>query len=157
MTNNRNYRTAPTIFHPWRLPRIFFAIFVFVVFSEAHAAWPQFRGPDGSATAADQRVPDRFGPGVNVLWKHEVPLGSSSLVVWGDKIFLTGYEGEKLLVLSYDRSNGSLVWLKELQMRGKEEFYHRDSSPAAPTICLDAERIYAYFGAYGSDRPQPRE
>jgi len=111
--------------------------------------WPQFRGPGGSASVPDQRVPDRFGPEENLQWKREVPAGSSSPSVWGDHIYLTGYEGEIQQVISLRRSDGQLAWVKEFPMRSKEEYLHRDSSPAAPTICVDAERVYAYFGAYG--------
>ena len=116
--------------------------------SSGSNTWPQFRG-DGSAVATDQRVPDRFGPEENLRWKRAVPAGSSSPSVWGDRIFLTGYEGEMLKVLSFRRSDGAPVWEKEFRMQAQEELLHRDSSPAAPTVCVDAERVYAYFGAYG--------
>jgi len=113
------------------------------------ANWPQFRGAGGNPVAANQRVPDRFGPDENVLWKTRVPVGHSSPAVWGDRIFLTGSKGETLQVLCYDRSDGTLRWSRDFSMRGQEVMQHRDSSPAAPTTCVDSKRVYAYFGAYG--------
>lgn len=117
--------------------------------ASADPHWPQFRGVDGNPVAANQRVPDRFGPDQNVLWETPVPAGHSSPVIWGDRIFLTGHKGEALKVLCYNRSDGKLLWSRDFSIRGQEEMQHRDSSPAAPTTCVDAQRVYAYFGAYG--------
>ena len=111
--------------------------------------WPQFRGPGGSASVPNQRIPDRFGPEENLIWKSVVPAGNSSPAIWGNHIYLTGYEGEVHQVLCLQRSDGQVVWVKEFPVRTKEDYLHRDSSPAAPTICVDAKRVYAYFGAYG--------
>jgi len=56
-------------------------------------SWPQFRGPGGLSSAPDQRIPDEFGPDRNVRWQREVPAGHSSPVIWGDRLFSTGYQG----------------------------------------------------------------
>jgi hypothetical protein len=100
--------------------------------------WPQFRGPGGSASVPNQRIPDRFGPDENLIWKSAVPAGNSSPAVWGDHIYLTGYKGEVHQVLCLRRSDGQVVWVKEFPVRSKEDYLHRDSSPASPTICVDA-------------------
>jgi len=50
------------------------------------------RGPNRSGVAADGDFPVHFGPGTNVLWKSPVPSGHSSPIVWGDRLFLTGFE-----------------------------------------------------------------
>ena len=113
------------------------------------AAWPQFRGAGGLAVAADQRIPDEFGPDRNVLWKCEVPHGHSSPVVWGDHILLTGSKGSTLSVICFERSDGSELWQKDFEMKGTEEVSHKDSDPAAPTPCTDGARVHVYFGAYG--------
>ena len=54
--------------------------------------WPQFRGVDGSGSAASP-APVEFGPGKNVVWKAHVPVGHSSPVIAGNRIFITGEEG----------------------------------------------------------------
>ena len=41
-------------------------------------AWPQFRGPNGSGVADDQKPPVEFGPDKNVKWKVDAPPGLSS-------------------------------------------------------------------------------
>ena len=106
--------------------------------------WPQFRGPDGRATAPEQRIPDEFGPERNVLWKQEVPAGHSSPIVWGDRVFLTGHEGSTLSVLAYRRRDGALLWKRDFAAAGEERFLHRDATPAAPTPCTDGKRVHAY-------------
>jgi outer membrane protein assembly factor BamB len=52
--------------------------------------WPQFRGPDGSATVAEKQLPTEWGADKNVLWKAKIPgYGWSSPIAWGDKVFVT--------------------------------------------------------------------
>lgn len=111
--------------------------------------WPQFRGPGGLAIAADQELPDRFGPDRNVLWKKEVSLGHSSPIIWGDRLILTSTEGARASVTSYRRSDGAIQWRKNFDMKGVEPLNHRHADGASPTPCTDGKRIYAYFGGHG--------
>jgi outer membrane protein assembly factor BamB len=58
--------------------------------------WPQFRGPNGSATTAETGLPAEWGPDKNVAWKVKLPgYGWSSPVVWGDKVFVTTAVSDK--------------------------------------------------------------
>jgi len=55
-------------------------------------AWSQFRGPNAGGIAAGTAAPPtEFGPSKNLLWKTPVSSGHSSPVIWGDRIFLTGF------------------------------------------------------------------
>ena len=52
--------------------------------------WPQFRGPNGSATVANPEGPADWGAEKNVAWKIKIPgYGWSCPIVWGDKVFVT--------------------------------------------------------------------
>ena len=52
--------------------------------------WPQLRGPNGSGLCPScGQLPTEFGPQKNVLWRTELPVGKSSPVLVGDRIFLT--------------------------------------------------------------------
>ena len=54
------------------------------------ADWPQFRGPDGSATSTGKQLPDQWAADKNVAWKAQLPgYGWSSPIIWGDKVFVT--------------------------------------------------------------------
>lgn len=61
------------------------------------ASWPQFRGPNGQGLALTARIPSRFGPDTNVLWRTPVPAGHSSPVVWNDRLFLTANDKDGLI------------------------------------------------------------
>src|SRR3954471_12923403 len=76
-------------------------------------AWPQFRGPNGSAVADGQKPPVEIGPAKNVLWKVPVPAGFSSPIVAGDKMVLTAFEQGKLYTIAYRRSDGKELWRAE--------------------------------------------
>lgn len=110
--------------------------------------WPQFRGPNGSGVVDEARPPIQFGPDVNVRWKTEIPSGVSSPIVWGNRLFLTAYADNQLLVLAFDTANGRELWRRVAPAETIEKC-SSFSSPAASTPCTDGHRIYAYFGSYG--------
>jgi outer membrane protein assembly factor BamB len=113
--------------------------------------WPQFRGPNGSGVAAPEANPPiRFGPELNVVWKAPVQSGCSSPCIWGNKIFLTGFDEQEqqLRTLCVDRSSGAAVWSRTVHTKQIEQV-QSISSPATATPATDGERIYVYFGSYG--------
>jgi outer membrane protein assembly factor BamB len=115
------------------------------------ALWPQFRGPNGSGVAPDgMPFPARFGPAENVLWKTPLPVGHSSPCVWGDRIFLTGFDPatKKLETLALDRRTGEIVWRRPAKT-GPIEKVHQISNPAAGSPATDGERVYVFFGSVG--------
>src|SRR5262245_41038340 len=73
-------------------------------------AWPQFRGPNGSAIAENQNPPTEIGPDTNVKWKVPVPSGFSSPIVAGDKLILTAFDDGKLYTIAYNRTDGKELW-----------------------------------------------
>jgi outer membrane protein assembly factor BamB len=113
------------------------------------AHWSQFRGSDGRAVAASTNVPIPFDLKKDLAWKIEVPTGHSSPVVWGDQVFLSGYQDETLLMLCYSRKDGKELWRHEVEARGEELAEHTSCCPAMPTPCTDGKLVYFYFGAYG--------
>src|SRR5689334_9145992 len=92
------------------------------------ADWMQFRGPNGSGVGEATRLPVRFGPEKNVVWKTAVPFGFSSPAIAGDRLFITGAEGGsradagrekvvdrggRLYTLAFSRSDGKILWKRE--------------------------------------------
>ncbi len=61
--------------------------------------WHQWRGPSGNGVAPNANPPVMWGPSENIQWKIAIPgHGSSSPVVWGDRVFILSAEkvgGEK--------------------------------------------------------------
>ena len=128
--------------------RIALVALVLAVSSSA-ADWPQFRGPEGTGIAEGDVLPSRFGEDVNLVWKRAVPAGHSSPVIAADRIFLTGYEGERLVVLSMERSSGEVLWIREVP-RPRQEHFQPTHGPASPSPVTDGENVYAFFGDFGA-------
>src|SRR3954465_5655371 len=71
---------------------------------------PQFRGPNGSAIAEDQKPPVELGPDKNVKWKAAAPGGMSPPIIFGDKVVLTSFNDNKLYTIAVNRADGSEAW-----------------------------------------------
>ena len=112
--------------------------------------WPHFRGHNSSGLADENaKPPVQFGPSQNLLWKVALPVGHSSPCIWGNNIFLTGFEEEKkeLSVFCINRSNGKIKWSRIVATE-KIERVNSLSSPATATPATDGERVYVYFGVF---------
>src|SRR3972149_6294834 len=72
--------------------------------------WSRFRGPDGAGVDETSGLPVEFSPAKNVLWKTDLPVGFSSPVIAGDRIFLTGVRNDTLLTMAVSRTAGRLLW-----------------------------------------------
>jgi outer membrane protein assembly factor BamB len=110
--------------------------------------WPQFRGPNSAGLADDAALPTEIGPSKNLLWKVDLPAGKSSPVFAGDRIFLTGHDGDKLLTLCLDRPSGRELWRRDVA-RSRTERRHKLNDPAAPTPVTDGRNVYAFFADFG--------
>jgi outer membrane protein assembly factor BamB len=111
--------------------------------------WPQFRGPNCSGVSDTAKPPIEFGPGKNQLWKVAAPGGASSPCVWGDRIFLTAFDGGKLKTLCYQGSDGKLLWERVAPADKLEEFNASEGSPAASTPVTDGKFVVSFFGSCG--------
>ena len=143
--------------------------------------WSSWRGPLGTGSATSGSPPTQWaekteqGAAMNIAWKVEVPgLGSSSPIVWQDRIYLTtaietdrpGKAGGDLppqdhraaprpkviyefALIALDRGNGSVIWQKKLVEAVPHEGAHRTNSHASSSPVTDGEHIYASFGSRG--------
>jgi outer membrane protein assembly factor BamB len=110
--------------------------------------WARFRGPNGTGVADVTGLPTEFGPAKNVVWKTPTPAGHSSPVLTRSRIFMTGIDGEKLVVLSLDRATGKELWRREVprNRRGRLELVN---GPASPSPVTDGASVYAFFQDFG--------
>ncbi len=109
--------------------------------------WNQFRGPNGAGIAAGFKPPLKIVAD-QAAWKTPLPPGKSSPVLWRDRVFLTGVEGDRLATLALDAKSGKVLW-KRLAPETPLERVHRANSVAASTPCVDENHVYVYFGSYG--------
>jgi outer membrane protein assembly factor BamB len=117
--------------------------------AEPSLAWPQFRGPNGSSVADDQKPPTEIGPDKNVKWKVAVPSGMSSPIVVADKLVITAFDDGKLYTIAYRRSDGKELWRADAKAQQIEPFHKTEGSPAASTPATDGQHIVSYFGSCG--------
>jgi len=113
--------------------------------------WNQFRGPNATGIATVSKAPPvDFGPGRNMLWKADLPVGHSSPVIWGDRLFLTAFDAkaERLLVLALDRKTGKELWRQAIAYE-KLGNIQAVSTPATATPVVDGSRVYIYFAMAG--------
>lgn len=127
------------------------AVHMIAVEGEGAKYWPRWRGPSGQGLVTGSGYPDRWSPTENVLWKQPVPgSGNSSPIIWGDRIFVTTARdgGQRLTLLAYSRSDGSLLWEVNAP-GGRSESVHQKNGHASATPSTDGQRIYVSFGARG--------
>jgi outer membrane protein assembly factor BamB len=141
---------------------IFTAAVVLGVLAVSASDWPRFRGPNGSGVNETAGLPTEFGPSKNLVWRTPLPNGYSSPILVGDRIYLTGYEGEKrvtkkgyvvhdhekLLTFALDRTTGKILWRREAPLERTETLDVRNS-PASPTPVSDGKNLFVFFGDYG--------
>ena len=95
-----------------------FIILAMASLSPGQENWPEWRGSDFNGVTAPGKYPVSFSPTSDLLWKVQLPgKGSSTPVVWKDRIFITsaigeGNEGEDG-VLCFDWT-GKLLWQVKL-------------------------------------------
>lgn len=125
---------------------------VFLVFASAAllsaADWPNFRGPNSTGVSETRGLPVEFGPEKNVVWKTALPAGHSSPVIAGDRIWVTGFDENKLYVISLNRIDGRVLWRREMIRERKQEL-HKSNSPASPSVATDGENVFAFFTDFG--------
>lgn len=117
--------------------------------AEQPLVWPQFRGPNGSGVADDQKPPLEIDSKKNLKWKVPVPSGLSSPIVAGDMLVMTAFDEGKLYTVAYDRTNGREIWRTEARAKQIEAFHKTEGSPAASTPATDGKQIVSYFGSCG--------
>ena len=52
--------------------------------------WPMWRGANGDGTTTESNLPEKWSQTENGVWKVALPeRGTSTPVVWGDKVFVS--------------------------------------------------------------------
>jgi len=118
--------------------------------------WPQFRGPNASGVSEDANLPISFGPGENMLWQTAVPMGNSSPIAAGDKVYLTGFEEDRLLTIAIHRQTGRVLWQQEAPRPRNQVIERPANGPASASPVSDGQNVYVFFQdfgllAYGTD------
>src|SRR5947209_8073949 len=123
--------------------------------------WPQWRGPTGDSVCTEHHVPLHWGEGQNVIWKCPLSDGASTPAIWGDAIFATGEDGDKLLASRIDAASGKVVWSRQVGTgtparervktnEGSErqhQRFHRLHNFASPSPVTDGTVVVVHYGS----------
>src|SRR5438034_339774 len=142
--------------------------FIALLFFPAFAAadWLQFRGPGGLGVAPAKNLPVTWSDSSNLHWKTALPgPGSSSPIVVGDKIFVTGYTGygldsndagdlknlkRHLVCLDH---KGKILWTRDVVTDAKDARFTgsfiTQHGYASSTPASDGKTVYCFFGVAG--------
>lgn len=141
---------------------------VFILISSLAASdWPQFRGPTGQGVTSTA-LPVEWSDSKNLKWKAALPgPGSSSPIIWKDRIFVTCYTGYamkrqgdagkidelKRHLLCINRADGKILWTATVEGNGavedKFQGFIQDHGYASSTPVTDGETVFVYFGKAG--------
>ena len=111
----------------------------------AQENWTRFRGDNGSGLALNSQLPLRWTE-KDYAWEINLPgVGSSSPVVWGDRIFLTSANPEtaELTILCLSTKDGSELWQQKYASAKHKQ--HRNNDFASSTLAVDKNYVYAAF------------
>jgi len=139
--------------------------------ADANRYWGQWRGPQASGISPTANPPLQWSETSNVRWKVEVPgRGSSSPVVWGDRIFVTsavpvGVTGDaqhaprggleprgthRFVLMAIDRKTGKTLWERVAREQEPHEAGHFENATwASGSPVTDGQTVYAYFESFG--------
>jgi outer membrane protein assembly factor BamB len=114
--------------------------------------WPAWRGPTGDGQATAKNLPLTWSATDNVRWKAPLPApGSSTPIVWGDRVFLTQAtdKGKLRGVLCFARADGRLLWRRDTEYAWKETTHSESNPYCSASPVTDGERVIASLGSAG--------
>ena len=103
--------------------------------------WARFRGPNGSGISTATGIPVTWTE-TDYQWQIDLPVqGSSSPVVLGSRIFLTGDDAEngQRSILAIDAESGRIQWRCDYPF--EDHYLHRDNDFASGTPCVDEDGV----------------
>ena len=128
--------------------RALVAVVVIAVASPAVAEnWPNWRGPNGDGVSTEKGLPTTWSETKNIAWKLPLPgKGSSTPVVWGDRIFLTSGENKELLLLCVSTA-GKLLWKQKVAEETGVPTRMEFGNQASPSPTTDGKHVFVYLGS----------
>ncbi len=136
-----------------RITALFVAVALMAKPASAGENWPEFRGPRGDGHSDATGLPLTWSETENITWKTAVhDRGWSSPVIWGRQIWLTtaAADGKQLFAVCVDRKTGKVLFDVKVFDVDKPQEIAKINSYASPTPVIEAKRVYAHYGTYGT-------
>ncbi len=109
--------------------------------AEEKNEWTRFRGPNGSGISGAQTIPTKW-TAKEYNWTIKLPGdGSSSPVVWNEKLFATCNNREKSIrsIVCVNTIGGKIDWRRDYLV--KRHRLHRDNDFTSATPCVDEHGV----------------
>lgn len=109
--------------------------------------WPSWRGPTQNGISSEKGIPVEFAGenNLNVAWKVPLPgPAGATPVVWGDRIFLTSPDGDKLLLICFNKQ-GKELW-KRVVSQGNAVARKDEGNSASPSPVTDGKHVWSFMG-----------
>jgi outer membrane protein assembly factor BamB len=108
--------------------------------------WPHWRGPTHDGISKETGLPTKWSATENVAWKLDLPgQGSSTPVVWGERIFLTSMDRGEIVVLCAG-TDGKEKWKRKLATARGRTGSFGEGDHASPSPSTDGKHVYAFAG-----------
>ena len=142
--------------------------------AEALRNWPQWRGPNSTGVAPHADPPIEWSEDHNLRWKTALPgRGHSTPIVWDDLVFVCAAipygprldprpetapgahdnlpvtRRHRFVVIGLRRSDGEIVWQREVSEALPHEGGHYTGSLASHSPVTDGQHVWAFFGSRG--------
>ena len=117
---------------------------LFVVTLLAADDWPHWRGPDRTGSAQTNSVPSTWSKSENIVWKLPLPgMGGATPIIWQDRVFLNIADGRSLQLWCVDRTDGKVLWQRDLDDRNEKK---RKGNMSSPSPVTDGKSVWVMTG-----------
>ncbi|MFQ5734132.1 MAG: PQQ-binding-like beta-propeller repeat protein [Planctomycetaceae bacterium] len=125
---------------------LFAALFCPLIAGTALAEnWPHWRGPTQNGISTEKGVPVEWSRTKNVAWKVKLPgPAGASPVVWGERVFLTSVDDDKLVLICISTA-GKRLWQRTVG-KGNRRVRGDEGNMASPSPTTDGKHVWAMFG-----------
>ncbi|MFO1063002.1 MAG: PQQ-binding-like beta-propeller repeat protein [Pirellulales bacterium] len=107
--------------------------------------WPQWRGPHGDGISTAEKVPTKWTKTENVVWRTPLPgQGGATPAIVGGRIFVTSAEGNDLVLLFIEASDGKVMW-KQKVTSGNQDARAGEGNSASPSPSTDGKHVWVFF------------
>lgn len=119
--------------------------FLLILSTFAQDTWPRFRGEGGTGISS-AKIPTELGE-KSLMWSTKLPgPGSSSPVIWKDKLFVTSDNRDKktIALICLDAGSGKTAWTKLLAV-GDYHLHRFNNTAAASPAVNDKAVVVSWF------------
>lgn len=106
--------------------------------------WPQWRGARLDGVSGDKGTPVKWSKTENVRWRLPLPgPAGSTPAVWGDRVFVTSVDADKLLLLCVSTA-GQELWRREIGV-GNKDVRGDEGNSASPSPATDGKHVWTFM------------